>query len=184
MIKDVFNAFPYIGAEPAPAGQGFTATVTGASRFERPEQFANIILRSNADGSAVHLKDVARIELGAESYGHDVHVNGEPIAGLAILLAPNANALDVAEKVRAKMDELAQYFPAKVSWFSPYDSTTFVSISIHEVINTLLEAVVLVFLVMLLFLQNLRATLIPTLVVPIALTSAFAGMYLAGFSIK
>ena len=173
-----------IGAEPAPAGQGFTATVTAASRFERPEQFANIILRSNADGSAVHLKDVARIELGAESYGHDVHVNGEPIAGLAILLAPNANALDVAEKVRAKMDELAQYFPAKVSWFSPYDSTTFVSISIHEVINTLLEAVVLVFLVMLLFLQNLRATLIPTLVVPIALTSAFAGMYLAGFSIN
>ena len=173
-----------IGAEPAPAGQGFTATVTAASRFERPDQFANIILRSNADGSAVHLKDVARIELGAESYGHDVHVNGEPIAGLAILLAPNANALDVADKVRAKMDELAQYFPAKVSWFSPYDSTTFVSISIHEVLYTLLEAVVLVFLVMLLFLQNLRATLIPTLVVPIALTSAFAGMYLAGFSIN
>ena len=173
-----------IGAEPAPEGQGFTATVTAASRFERPEQFANIILRSSTDGAAVHLKDVARIELGAESYGHDVHVNGEPIAGLAILLAPNANALDVAEKVRAKMDELAQFFPAKVSWFSPYDSTTFVSISIHEVIYTLLEAVVLVFLVMLLFLQNLRATLIPTLVVPIALTSAFAGMYLAGFSIN
>jgi len=182
--QNVQVAVGNIGAEPALSGQGFTASVTAASRFNSPEQFANIILRSRADGAAIHLRDVARIALGAESYGHDVHVNGEPIAGLAILLAPNANALDVAEKVRAKMDDLAQYFPAKVSWFTPYDSTTFVSISIKEVIYTLFEAVVLVFLVMLLFLQNLRATLIPTLVVPIALTSAFAGMYLAGFSIN
>jgi len=173
-----------IGAEPALEGQGFTASVTAASRFDTPEQFDEIILRSNADGSTVRLKDVARIALGAESYGHDVHVNGEPIAGVAILLAPEANALDVAAEVRAKMDEVAQYFPEGVSWFVPYDSTTFVSISIREVLYTLVEAVVLVFLVMLLFLQNLRATLIPTLVVPIALTSAFAGMYLAGFSIN
>ncbi len=173
-----------IGAEPALAGQGFTASVSAASRFESPDQFANIILRSNADGSTVYLKDVARIALGAESYGHDVHVNGKPIAGFAILLAPNANALDVAAVVRAKMDEVAQFFPDGVSWFVPYDSTTFVSISIHEVLYTLVEAVVLVFLVMLLFLQNLRATLIPTLVVPVALTSAFAGMYIAGFSIN
>jgi len=173
-----------IGAEPAPAGLGFTASVTAASRFDNPEQFAEIILRSNPDGSTVRLKDVARISLGAESYGHDVHVNGEPIAGMAILLAPGANALDVADAIRKKMDELAQYFPAGVSWFTPYDSTTFVSISIHEVLVTLVEAVVLVFLVILLFLQNIRATLIPTLVVPIALTSAFAGMYLVGFSIN
>jgi multidrug efflux pump len=173
-----------IGAEPAMQGQGFTASVTAASRFDSPEQFAEIILRTNADGSTVRLDDVARIALGAESYGHDVHVNGEPIAGVAILLAPDANALTVADEVRAKMDQLANYFPPGVSWFTPYDSTTFVSISIHEVVYTLIEAVVLVFLVMLLFLQNLRATLIPTLVVPVALTSAFAGMYLAGFSIN
>jgi multidrug efflux pump len=173
-----------IGAEPAPEGQGFTASVTAASRFDSPEQFADIILRTNPDGGTVRLKDVARIALGAESYGHDVHVNGEPIAGVAILLAPEANALNVAAEVRAKMDELAQYFPRGVSWFAPYDSTTFVSISIREVLYTLGEAVVLVFLVILLFLQNLRATMIPTLVVPVALTSAFAGLYLAGFSIN
>ena len=173
-----------IGGEPALTGQGFTATVTGASRFTSPEQFAEIILRANPDGSTVRLRDVARVALGAESYGHDVHVNGIPIAGVAILLGPGANALAVADAVRAKMDELAQYFPPGVSWFAPYDSTKFVSISIHEVLYTLIAAVVLVFLVILLFLQNLRATLIPTLVVPVALTSAFAGMYLAGFSIN
>ncbi|MCG6873351.1 MAG: multidrug efflux RND transporter permease subunit [Gammaproteobacteria bacterium] len=173
-----------IGAEPAVGGQGFTATVTAASRFETPEEFAEVLLRTNAEGGAVRLKDVARIALGAESYGHDVHVNGEPIAGMAILLAPGANALDVAEVVRAKMAEIAPYLPPGVSWFVPYDSSKFVEISIHEVLYTLVEAVILVFLVILLFLQNLRATLIPTLVVPVALTSAFAGMYLVGFSIN
>jgi len=173
-----------IGADPAQAGQGFVAPVTAASRFSSPDQFAGIILRADPDGSTIRLSDVARIDLGAESYGHDVHVNGIPIAGMAILLAPSANALQVAAEVRAKMDELQQYFPANVSWLVPYDTTTFVSISIREVLFTLAAAVVLVFLVILLFLQNLRATLIPTLVVPIALTSAFAGMYLFGFSIN
>jgi len=173
-----------IGGEPALPGQGFTASVTAASRFTSPDQFAAIILHSNPDGSTVRLSDVARIALGAESYGHDVHVNGEPIAGMAILLGPGANALEVADAVRARMDELAQYFPAGVTWFTPYDSTQFVRISIEEVVFTLIAAVVLVFLVILLFLQNLRATLIPTLVVPVALTSAFAGMYLVGFSIN
>jgi multidrug efflux pump len=173
-----------IGSEPAMPGQGFTASVTAASRFTSPDEFAKIILHTNSDGSTVHLEDVARIALGAESYGHDVHVNGEPIAGFAIQLAPDANALQVADEIRAKMDSLATYFPASVSWFVPYDSTQFISISIHEVLFTLIEAVVLVFFVILLFLQNLRATLIPTLVVPVALTSAFAGMYLAGFSIN
>ncbi|MEJ2591867.1 MAG: multidrug efflux RND transporter permease subunit [Candidatus Thiodiazotropha sp.] len=173
-----------IGSEPALPGQGFTASVTAASRFTSPDQFAKIILRTNSDGSTVRLEDVARIDLGAESYGHDVHVNGEPIAGFAIQLAPDANALQVAEAIRSKMDSLADYFPRDVSWFVPYDSTQFISISIHEVLYTLIEAVVLVFLVILLFLQNLRATLIPTLVVPVALTSAFAGMYLVGFSIN
>ncbi|MEJ2529374.1 MAG: efflux RND transporter permease subunit, partial [Gammaproteobacteria bacterium] len=173
-----------IGAEPALPGQGFTASVTAASRFTSPDQFAQIILHTNSDGSTVRLQDVARIALGAESYGHDVHVNGEPIAGFAIQLAPDANALQVAEEIRSKMGSLEKYFPKGVSWFVPYDSTQFISISIHEVLFTLIEAVVLVFLVILLFLQNLRATLIPTLVVPVALTSAFAGMYMVGFSIN
>ncbi len=173
-----------IGAEPALPGQGFTASVTAASRFTDPKEFARITLRTNADGSTVRLQDVARIALGAESYGHDVHVNGEPIAGFATMLAPQGNALQTAEAIRSKMEQLQQYFPDVVSWFVPYDSTQFINISIDEVVYTLIEAVVLVFLVMLLFLQNLRATLIPTLVVPVALTSAFAGMYMVGFSIN
>jgi multidrug efflux pump len=173
-----------IGAEPAPPGQGFTASVNAASRFTSAEQFGAIILRTNSDGSNVRLRDVARIALGAESYGHDVHLGGEPIAGFAIQLSPEANALQVAGAIRSKMDELARYFPPGVSWIVPYDSTQFIRISIEEVVFTLFEAVVLVFLVILLFLQNLRATLIPTLVVPVALTSAFAGMYEVGFSIN
>jgi multidrug efflux pump len=182
--QNVQIAAGYIGAEPAPPGQGFSASVSAASRFTSTEQFGNIILRTSPDGSSVRIKDVARIDLGAESYGHDVHLNGDPIAGFAILLSPEANALNVAEAVRSKMNQLDDYFPRGVTWLVPYDTTQFIEISIHEVVFTLLEAVVLVFLVMLLFLQNLRATLIPTLVVPVALTSAFAGMYMAGFSIN
>jgi multidrug efflux pump len=182
--QNVQIAAGYIGSEPAPPGQGFTASVNAASRFTSAEQFGDIILRTNPDGSSVRLRDVARIDLGAESYGHDVHLNGDPIAGFAIMLAPEANALAVADAVREKMNELDNYFPQGVTWLVPYDTTQFIEISIHEVIYTLIEAVVLVFLVMLLFLQNLRATLIPTLVVPVALTSAFAGMYISGFSIN
>ena len=182
--QNVQIAAGYVGAEPAPPGQGFTASVNAASRFTSAEQFGDIILRTAADGSSVRLRDVARIDLGAESYGHDVHLNGDPIAGFAILLSPDANALNVAAAVRDKMNELDNYFPQGVTWLVPYDTTQFIEISIHEVLYTLIEAVVLVFLVMLLFLQNLRATLIPTLVVPVALTSAFAGMYIAGFSIN
>lgn len=173
-----------IGSEPALPGQGFTASVSAASRFTNEDEFGDIILRANDDGSHVRLKDVARIGLGAESFGREVHLAGDSVAGVAIQLSPEANALDVASTVRAKMDELVEYLPAGVSWVSPYDSTKFVQISIQEVVKTLAEAIVLVFLVMLLFLQNFRATLIPTLVVPVALTGAFAGMYLAGFSIN
>jgi len=173
-----------VGSMPALPGQGFTASVTAASRFTSTEEFGAIILRANPDGSHVQLRDVARIALGAESFGRDVHLGKDAVAGFAIQLAPEANALEVAAAVRAKMDELMRYLPAGVSWISPYDSTQFVRISIQEVVKTLIEAVVLVFLVILLFLQNLRATLIPTLVVPVALTGAFAGMYLAGFSIN
>ncbi len=113
-----------VGAEPALPGQGFTASVSAASRFTSADEFGAIILRTNADGSAVRLKDVARIGLGAESYGRDVHLNGEPIAGFAIQLAPDANALEVADSIRAKMDQLLAYFPPGVTWLTPYDSTS------------------------------------------------------------
>jgi multidrug efflux pump len=177
-----------IGAEPAPEGQGFTANVTSATRFTSSDEFGEVILRSSADGGTVRLEDVARIELGAEAYGRNVHLrdkdSASSIAGFAIMLSPTANALDVAARVRDKMVDLAQYFPPGVDWLVPYDTTRFIEISINEVIKTLLEAVVLVFLVMLFFLQNLRATLIPMLVVPVAITGAFAGLYVFGFSIN
>ena len=183
-LQNVQVAAGAIGAEPAPLGQGITASVSTGGRFTSAEQFGNIILRTAADGSTVRLRDVARIELGAERYGHEARLDGDPIAGFAIQLAPGANALQVAKEVRAKMDELANYFPPGVTWTVPYDSTKFIRISIQEVLYTLVEAAALVVLVMLLFLQNFRATLIPALVVPVALTSAFAGMYVAGFSVN
>ncbi|MEN6539279.1 MAG: efflux RND transporter permease subunit [Mizugakiibacter sp.] len=173
-----------IGAQPGSGGQALTAAVTAESRFTDPQQFRDIILRANADGSVVRLGDVARVELGAYAYTHDSRVDGQPIAAFGIQLLPGANALQVADAVSNRMNELARNFPPGVNWFIPYDSSTFVRTSIEEVAKTLLEAIVLVVLVMWLFLQNVRATLIPTLVVPVALTGAFAGMWLAGFSIN
>jgi len=173
-----------LGSDPAPAGQHFTATVSAEGRFSTPEEFENIILRANPDGSRVLLRDIARVAFGANNYGFDTQYNGKPTGAFAIQLLPGANALNVAEAVRAKMEELAPSFPAGVSWFSPYDSTTFVKISIEEVVKTLVEAMVLVFLVMLIFLQNFRATLIPTLVIPVALLGTFLGMYMIGFTIN
>jgi multidrug efflux pump len=173
-----------IGSDPAPEGQGFTATVTTEGRFNSPEQFENIILRANSDGTTVRLKDVARVAIGATAYGFETQWNGAPTAAFAVQLLPGANALNVAGAVRAKMDELQPSFPQGVQWFSPYDSTTFVRISIEEVVKTLIEAVILVFLVMLIFLQNLRATIIPTLVIPVALLGTFLGMTVIGFTIN
>ena len=173
-----------IGADPALPGQGFNATVSTEGRFTTPQEFSAIILRANADGTTVTLGDVARIDFGPNSYGFDTQFDGKPIGAFAIQLLPGANALDVSTAVRAKMDELAPSFPQGVSWFSPYDSTTFVTISINEVVHTLIEAIILVFLVMLLFLQNLRATIIPTLVIPVALLGTFLGMLVLGFSIN
>jgi len=173
-----------LGADPALPGQGLTATVSAEGRFTSPEQFAGIILRANADGSTVTLGDVAKISFGPGGYGFNTTWDGKPIGAFAIQLLPGANALDVATAVRAKMDELAPGFPPGVSWFSPYDSTSFVQISIDEVVHTLIEAVVLVFLVMLLFLQNIRATIIPTLVIPVALLGTFLGMLVLGFTIN
>ncbi|WP_312369303.1 multidrug efflux RND transporter permease subunit [Stenotrophomonas sp.] len=173
-----------VGGDPAPNGQAFTATVAAEGRYSSPEEFENTILRANSDGSVVKLKDVARVSFGASNYGFDTKYNGKPVAAFAIQLLPGANALDVSEAVRAKMDELAPSFPPGVSWFTPYDSTTFVTISIEEVIHTLVEAIILVFLVMLIFLQNFRATIIPTLVIPVALLGTFMGMLAIGFTIN
>ncbi len=191
--RDVYNAIGTqnlqfaagsVGGDPTPEGQSFTATVAAEGRFSSPEDFENVILRANADGSVVKLKDVARVAFGATNYGFDTKYNGKPVAVFAIQLLPGANALDVSAAVRSKMDELAPSFPQGVSWFTPYDSTTFVTISIEEVIHTLIEAVVLVFLVMLIFLQNFRATIIPTLVIPVALLGTFMGMLAIGFTIN
>ncbi|TAL72931.1 MAG: multidrug efflux RND transporter permease subunit [Rhodanobacter sp.] len=173
-----------IGADPALPGQGLTATVNAEGRFTSPDEFRDIILRANPDGTTVKLGDVATVGFGPQTYGFDTTYNGKPIGAFAIMLLPGANALDVSTAVRAKMDELAASFPAGVTWFTPYDSTTFVNISIDEVVRTLIEAVILVFLVMLLFLQNIRATIIPTLVIPVALLGTFLGMLVLGFTIN
>jgi multidrug efflux pump len=173
-----------IGGQPSLPSQGFTATVSAEGRFSSPEQFENIILRANADGTTVKLRDVARVAFGAFTYGFETQWNGKPTGAFAIQLLPGANALQVANLVRSKMDELQPSFPAGVTWFTPYDSTTFVKVSIKEVVKTLIEAIVLVFIVMLIFLQNFRATIIPTLVIPVALLGTFLGMWIIGFTIN
>jgi len=173
-----------IGAEPAIKDTAFTATVTAEGRFNKPEQFEQIILRANADGTSVRLKDVARVELGPGNFGQRVVYNGQAVSGFGVQLVSGANALDVADAVKAKMAELQPNFPPGVSWFVPYDTTQFIKISIEEVVMTLAEAIVLVFLVMLLFLQNFRATIIATLVIPVALMGGFLGMSLVGFTIN
>jgi multidrug efflux pump len=173
-----------IGGLPAMPGQPLNATITAQSRLESPEQFGNILVRVNTDGSQVRLKDVARIEVGAESYETLARYNRNPAAGLAIKLATGANALDTAEAVKARFAQLQKFFPEGVEAVFPYDTTPFVKISIEEVVKTLIEAIVLVFLVMYLFLQNIRATLIPTIAVPIVLLGTFGILAACGFTIN
>lgn len=173
-----------IGALPASVGQQLNATVVTQSRFTSPEQFSQIILRTNIDGSAVRLGDVARVELGANSYDTSTRLNRKPMAGMAVQLASGANALAAGQGVKDRLEALKVGFPPGVTYSIPYDTTLFVSISIEEVLITLVEAMVLVFLVMFLFLQNLRATLIPTIVVPVALLGASLGLYFLGYSIN
>ena len=173
-----------IGAQPAVPDQAMTATVTAEGRFHSPEQFENILLRTDPNGASVRLKDVARVTLGAAQYGFETNIGTTPVAAFGIQLAPNANALEVSRAVAARMNDMQPSFPAGVSWFWAFDSTTFIKVAIREVIITLAEAVTLVFLVMLVFLQSLRATLIPTLVVPSALLGTLVGMYALGFSIN
>ena len=173
-----------LGALPSPPGTELTAQIITEGRFSDPDEFADIILRANPDGSNVRLRDVASVELGAQNYSSAAKLNGQPMAGMAVQLATGANALQTAQNVRDRMAELEDGFPEGMTWKVPFDTTPFVSASVEAVIHTLVEAMVLVFLVMLLFLQNLRATLIPTLVVPIALAGACLGLWVFGFSIN
>ncbi|MCI5077851.1 efflux RND transporter permease subunit [Oricola sp.] len=172
------------GTLPAVAGQQLNATITAQSLLSTPEDFEQIVLRAETDGGLVLLKDVARVEVGAQDYSTIARYNGKPSSGMAIRLAAGANALETSELVRDKIEEYSAFFPEGVSYVIPYDTTPFVKISIEEVIKTLIEAIVLVFLVMLLFLQNIRATLIPTLAVPVVLLGTFGILALAGFSIN
>ncbi len=173
-----------IGDLPNIAGQGIAATVIVNGQLSGAEQFGNVVLRANTDGSTVRLKDVARIELGAQTYATSARLNGVPATGIGVQLAPSGNALAAAKAVRARMEQLKPYFPAGVKYTIPYDSSRFVSISIRQVAETLIEAIVLVFLVMFVFLQNFRYTIIPTIVVPIALLGTFATLLALGFSIN
>ena len=172
------------GSLPAPEGQQLNATITAQSLLSTPEDFRNIVLRAETDGGLVLLQDVARVEIGAENYATIARYNGQPSSGMALNLASGANALDTAERVKERIAEYSQFFPEGVSYVIPYDTTPFIEISINEVQKTLFEAIGLVFIVMLLFLQNIRATLIPTLAVPVVILGTFAILSLAGFTIN
>ncbi|MDR2891756.1 MAG: efflux RND transporter permease subunit [Deltaproteobacteria bacterium] len=173
-----------IGGGPSLDGQRINFTVVAQSKLQTPEQFENIILRTNQDGSTVRVKDIARVELTGESYYVHSRYNGKPASGIGIKLASGANALDVAEQVKAKVEELSAFFPAGMTYVFAYDTTPFVSVSLQEVVKTLIEAVILVFFLMFLFMQNLRATIIPTIAIPVVLLGTFAIMGIAGFSIN
>ena len=172
------------GQQPLQTPQDFTYTVTTQGRFKDPKEFESVILRSDATGASLRLGDVARIELGAQDYSLVTSLNGQQNAAFGVYLQPGANALDTAESVRAAMERLAQRFPEGITYKIPYDTTKFVQISIDEVIKTFFEALLLVVLVVFVFLQNWRATLIPVLAIPVSLVGTFAGMYALGFSIN
>ncbi|RDU73835.1 multidrug efflux RND transporter permease subunit [Helicobacter aurati] len=172
------------GAEPIRNDIAFTYSVTTQGRFIKAEEFGNIIIRSNDDGSALRLKDVATIELGAKDYSVSPLLNGKNAAAFGISLQPGANALDVADNVEKKMQELSQAFPVGLHYKNVYNTTAFVKISIKEVIKTFVEAIVLVIVIMYFFLQNFRATIIPVIAIPVSIIGAFAGMYALGFSIN
>lgn len=172
------------GGAPAITGQRLNASIIVQTLLKTPEEFAAIPVRTNHDGSMVRVRDIARVELGTERYGSNILFNGKPAAALAVRQAPGANALNTADAVKAKMSELAKYFPSGMKVIYPYDTTPFIRVAINEVVKTLFEAVLLVFLVMYVFLGNIRATLIPTLAVPVVLLGTFAVLGLFGFSIN
>ncbi|WP_426339035.1 efflux RND transporter permease subunit [Pseudoduganella sp. S-14] len=173
-----------LGGAPAVADQQLNATVTAQSRLQTPEQFGAILLKTTASGATVHLRDVARIELGNENYNTVARYNGAPAVGVAIKLATGANALDTADLVKKKIEVMGKQFPQGMKAVVAFDTTPFVKLSIEEVVKTLVEAVILVFIVMYLFLQNFRATLIPTLAVPVVLLGTFAVLFSLGYSIN
>ncbi|MBU0774919.1 MAG: efflux RND transporter permease subunit, partial [Alphaproteobacteria bacterium] len=173
-----------IGADPAPAGQQLNATVTARARLQTPEQFRNIIVKTQSDGSIVHLSDVARVELGNESYTTAAQLNGHPASGMALQLAPGADALKTAELVKARVATLSTNLPDGYRIVFPRDTTPFIKLSVEEVVKTLIEAVLLVVVVMFLFLQSWRATLIPTIAVPVVLLGTFGVLALFGYSIN
>jgi multidrug efflux pump len=173
-----------LGADPAVKGQTFTATVSGDTLFSSLQQFNNIILYTSSDGTTVRLHDVARITFGGQSYGSSAIWDGKQAGGMGLFLLPGANALAIAKAVKAQMALIAKDLPQGVTWDVPYDTTPFITASIADVVKTLAEAIALVFLVMLIFLQNIRATIIPTLVIPVALLGTFIGLSLLHFSIN
>lgn len=173
-----------VNGAPAIPGANLNITIQGPGTLETPTEFENIFLRTTQDGASVRLRDVARVELGGQDYAFTARYNGKLSVGMGIKLATGANALEVSKLVKEKMDELSKYFPEGLAYDFPYDTSLFVGVSIHEVIKTLVEAIVLVFIVMLVFLQNLRATFIPAIVVPIALLGTCAALYVMGFSIN
>ncbi|KFN48808.1 efflux RND transporter permease subunit [Arenimonas composti] len=177
-------AIGQLGGTPAIDGQQINATITGNDRLQTPEQFRDIVIRSNSDGSVLRLGDIARVELGSEAYGVVSRYNGKPASGVAVMMATGANALQTADGVQALMEQLRPTFPAGLKVVTPFDTTPFVRVSIHEVVKTLLEAVVLVFCVIFLFLQNFRATLIPTIAVPVVLLGTLGVLLAFGFSIN
>ncbi|MGD0844618.1 MAG: efflux RND transporter permease subunit [Geobacteraceae bacterium] len=172
------------GGTPAMQGQQLNATITARTLLQTTEQFDNIILRTNSDGSTVRLRDVAECRIGTENYDIQSFYKGKPVGAMAIRLAAGANALETATRIKAKMEELSKYFPPGVKVVYPYDTTPFVKISIEEVVKTLFEAIFLVFIIMFLFLQNIRATLIPTIAVPVVLLGTFGVLSVSGFSIN
>lgn len=173
-----------IGADPAPQGQQINATVTSRARLQTPEQFRNIVVKTQSDGSIVHLSDVARVELGNENYTTSARLNGHPASGIALQLAPNADALKTAELVKARVQELSTNLPHGYKIVYPRDTTPFIKLSVEEVVHTLIEAVVLVVIVMFVFLQSWRATLVPAIAVPVVLLGTFGILALFGYSIN
>jgi multidrug efflux pump len=178
------NAAGKIGQEPAPDGQQLVYTVTAKGRLISPEQFGDIIIRAAGPSGVLRIRDIARVELGAQTYDASARLMGQPVTGIGIFLQSGANALEVAQAVRVKMEELKQKFPSGMDYVIPYDTTKFVDASIREVMKTLVEALLLVVAVVYLFLQSWRATLIPIIAVPVSLIGAFAGLWVFGFSIN
>ena len=173
-----------LGQLPAAPEQQLNAVIVTRSRLSSPEEFGNIIVRTNPDGSTLRVKDVARVELAAQDYSPSARIDGQPAAAVAVRLSPGANALETVKAVKDRMAELAKFFPQGVSWVVPYDTSLFIDVSIKEVLKSLAEALLLVVLVMFIFLGNWRATLIPAIVIPVALVGALVGLYVLGYSIN